>query len=113
MGTSQFIDGTIHSFLWTKATGMQGLEPLPGAFATIAGCCRTINDHGDVVGFAFDNAGMHAVVWINRKISDLNALIPSDSALYLLNADSINEAFGQACVLPACTELHAFLATPE
>lgn len=116
VGTSQFIDGTIHSFLWTKATGMQGLEPLPGAFATIAGCCRTINDHGDVVGFAFDNAGMHAVVWINRKISDLNALIPSDSALYLLNADSINEVgqiVGQACVLPACTELHAFLATPE
>ena len=116
VGTSQFTDGTVHSFLWTKATGMQGLEPLPGAFATIAGCCRTINNHGDVVGFAFDDAGMHAVVWINRKIRDLNALIPSDSPLYLLGAYSINDAgqiVGQACALPECSELHTFLATPE
>jgi probable HAF family extracellular repeat protein len=116
VGTSEFTDGTIHSFLWTKATGMQGLESLPGAFATIAGCCRTINGHGDVVGFGFDDAGMHAVVWINKKISDLNVLIPSDSPLYLLGAYSINDAgqiVGQACVLPECMELHAFLATPK
>jgi probable HAF family extracellular repeat protein len=116
VGTSQFTDGTIHSFLWTRAKGMQDLEPLPGAFATIAGCCRTINNHGVIVGFAFDNAGSHAVVWINKKISDLNALIPTDSPLYLLNADSVNdsgEIVGQACVLPDCSELHAFKATPE
>jgi probable HAF family extracellular repeat protein len=116
VGTSQFTDGTVHSFLWTKATGMQGLEPLPGAFATIAGCCRTINDRGDVAGFAFDNTGPHAVVWINKKISDLNALIPSGSLLYLLSADSINdsgEIVGQACVLPDCSVFHSFRATPE
>ena len=116
VGTSQFTDGTIHSFLWTRAKGMLDLEPLPGAFATIAGCCRTINNHGVVVGFAFDNAGSHAVVWINKKISDLNALIPPDSSLYLLNAESVNdsgEIVGQACVLPDCSQLHAFKATPE
>jgi len=116
VGTSQFTDGTVHSFFWSKQTGMQGLEPLPGAFATIAGCCRTINDYGDVVGFAFDSAGPHAVIWINRKIKDLNTLIPADSPLYLLSASSINdsgEIVGQACELPDCTVLHAFLARPE
>jgi len=116
VGTSQFTDGTIHSFLWSKSTGMRGLESLPGAFATVAGCCRTINDYGAVVGFAFDDLGMHAVVWINGHISDLNALIPSNSPLYLLGAYSINDAgqiVGQGCMLPACTEFHAFLATPE
>lgn len=116
VGTSQFTDGTVHSFFWSKATGMQGLEPLPGAFATVAGCCRTINDHGEIVGFAFDSAGPHAVVWIDKKIRDLNTLIPADSPLYLLNASSINdsgEITGQACVLPDCSVLHAFLARPE
>jgi probable HAF family extracellular repeat protein len=116
VGTSQFTDGTIHSFLWTPAEGMQDLEPFPGAFATVAGCCHTINDHGEVVGFALDNAGSHAVVWINKEVSDLNALIPPDSPLYLLSADSVNnsgEIVGQACVLPGCSELHAFRATPE
>jgi probable HAF family extracellular repeat protein len=116
VGTSQFTDGTVHSFVWSKGTGMQGLEPLPGAFAAIAGCCRTINDHGEVVGFAFDGTGSHAVVWINKKIRDLNTLIPAGSNLYLLNADAINnsgEIVGQACVLPDCTEFHAFRATPE
>jgi probable HAF family extracellular repeat protein len=95
---------------------MQGLDPLPGAFATIAGCCRTINNLGDVVGFAIDGTGFHAVLWVNRKIKDLNTLIPAGSPLYLLSADSINdsgEIAGQACVLPDCTEMHAFLAKPE
>ena len=116
VGTSQFTDGTIHTFLWTRDTGMQDLEPLPGAFATIAGCCRNINDRGDVDGFAVDGNGLHAVVWIHKQIKDLNTLIPSDSPLYLLTADSINnsgEIVGQACVLPDCSQLHAFRATPE
>jgi probable HAF family extracellular repeat protein len=116
VGTSQFTDGTVHSFFWSREMGMQGLDPFPGAFATIAGCCRTINNLGDVVGFAIDGTGFHAVLWVNRKIKDLNTLIPTGSPLYLLSADSINDAgeiAGQACVLPDCTELHAFLAKPE
>ena len=116
VGTSQFTDGTVHSFFWSKATGMQGLEPFPGGFATVAGCCRTINDFGEVVGFAFDPAGSHAVIWIDRKIKDLNTLIPADSPLYLLGAYSVNDAgeiVGQGCVLPECTVLHTFLAKPE
>src|SRR5581483_7186006 len=53
-GTSQFTDGTIHSFLWTRQTGMHDLGTLPGAFATVAACCRTLNNKGQVVGFSID-----------------------------------------------------------
>jgi hypothetical protein len=71
-------------------------------------CVVVISPSGSILVFQ--------VVWINRKISDLNGLIPSDSPLYLLGAYSINDAgqiVGQACQLPECSELHAFLATPE
>jgi probable HAF family extracellular repeat protein len=116
VGTSGFTDGTVHSFVWTRATGMQELEAFPGAFATIAGCCRTINDHGVIAGFAIDGSGVQAVVWVDRKIRDLNTLIPANPSLFLLSANSINnsgEIVGQACLLPACSELHAFLASPK
>jgi hypothetical protein len=47
---------------------------------------------------------------------DLNTLIPANSTLHLLTASSINDAgeiAGQGCVMPACTEFHAFRATPK
>jgi probable HAF family extracellular repeat protein len=116
VGTSQYIDGTIHSFLWTKQTGMQDIGTLPGAFATIAPCCHTINNRDEVVGFSFDANGSTAFYWKNNVITDLNTLIPTNSPLHLLFAESINDAgeiTGQGCVLPACTELHAFRATPK
>jgi probable HAF family extracellular repeat protein len=115
-GTSQYTDGTIHSFLWTRATHMQDIGTLPGAFATIAGCCHTINNRDEVVGFSIDGNGSTAFVWKDRVITDLNTLIPADSPLHLLFADSINDAgeiVGQGCVMPACTELHAYRATPK
>jgi len=113
-GTSQFTDGTIHSFIWTEATGMQDLGTLPGAFATIAPCCHTINNRGEVVGFSIDGNGSTAFLWIDGVIRDLNTLIPADSPLHLLSAESMNDAgeiTGQACVMPACKELHAYRAT--
>jgi len=115
VGTSQYVDGTIHSFLWTKQTGMQDIGALPGAFATIAPCCHTINNRDEVVGYSFDANGSTAFYWKNNVITDLNALIQADSPLHLLFAESINDAgeiTGQGCVMPACTELHAFRATP-
>ena len=115
-GTSQFTDGTIHSFLWKQATGMMDIGTLPGAFATIAPCCHALNSRDEVVGFSIDGNGITAFVWRNGAIADLNALIPANSPLYLLNAQSMNddgEIVGQACVLPACTELHAYRATPS
>jgi probable HAF family extracellular repeat protein len=116
VGTSQYVDGTIHSFLWTRATGMQDIGTLPGAFATIAGCCHTINNRGEVVGFSIDGNGSTAFLWKDNVIRDLNTLIPADSPLHLLNTESMNDAgeiVGQGCVMPACTELHAYRATPR
>ena len=49
-------------------------------------------------------------------IRDLNTLVPADSPLHLLFAESINDAgeiTGQDYVMPTCTELHAFRATPK
>ena len=115
-GTSDFPDGTIHSFIWTREHGMKDLGTLPGAFVTVAPCCRTINDRGEIVGFSIDQNGMTAFVWKEGKIRDLNTLIPESSPLHLLGAYSINDAgeiSGQGCVMPACTELHAFRATPK
>jgi probable HAF family extracellular repeat protein len=116
VGTSQYIDGTVHSFFWTRSAGMQDLGTLPGAFATIAGCCHTINNQDEVVGFSIDGSGSTAFVWKDKVITDLNALIPTDSTLHLLNAESLNntgEIVGQACLLPACTEFHAYRASPR
>jgi probable HAF family extracellular repeat protein len=115
-GTSQFTDGTVHSFLWTKGTGMHDIGTLPGAFATIAGCCRTINNRGEIVGFSIDANGSTPFLWKDGQIKDLNTLVPANSPLHLLAAYSINDAgeiAGQGCVMPACTEFHAFRATPK
>jgi probable HAF family extracellular repeat protein len=116
VGTSQFTDGTVHSFLWKRGVGMRDLGTLPGAFATIAGCCGTVNNQDDVVGFSIDEFGITPFLWHDGTMADLNSLMPANSPLYLLSASSINEAgeiTGQACVLPACSELHAFRATPK
>jgi probable HAF family extracellular repeat protein len=116
VGTSQFKDGTVHSFFWTKETHMHDIGTLPGAFATIAGCCRTVNNRAEVVGFSIDGNGSTAFLWKDGQIKDLNTLVPANSHLRLLGAYSINdegEIAGQGCVMPACTEFHAFRATPR
>lgn len=115
-GTSQFTDGTLHSFLWTRARGMRDIGTLPNAFVTVAPCCHTINNRGEIVGFSIDGSGATPFVWKNNEMRDLNTLIPADSQLHLLQAFSLNDAgviVGQGCVMPACTELHAFRATPN
>jgi probable HAF family extracellular repeat protein len=95
---------------------MPDLGTLSGAFATIAPCCHTINNRGEVVGFSIDGNGSTAFLWIDGVIRDLNALIPADSPLHLLSAESMNDAgeiTGQGCVMPACTEMHAYRAHIE
>ena len=90
--------------------------PFPAPSPTIAGCCRTVNNRGEVVGFSIDANGMTPFLWKDGKIQDLNTLIPANSTLHLMGAYSINdegEIAGQACVLPACTEMHAYRANSE
>ena len=116
VGTSEYTDGTVHSFLWTRTTGMHDIGTLPGAFVTVAGCCRTVNNRDEVVGFSIDANGITAFLWRDGRMKDLNTLIPANSPWHLLGAYSINdegEIAGQACVLPACTEMHAFRLSPK
>jgi probable HAF family extracellular repeat protein len=106
-------DGTIHAFLWTKRTGMQDLGAFPGAFVTTAVCCKSINDRGEVVGFAIDPTGMRALLWENGVMTDLNTLIPAHSPWYLQSTASINNAGEIAGQGTINGEVHAFLLTPR
>jgi probable HAF family extracellular repeat protein len=88
-------DGNIHPFVWTRETGMRGLSNLPGAIATVAPCCHTLNDRGEVVGFSIDSKGNpSAFVWRDQRMMDTNTLIPPGSPLCLQEALSINDAGG-------------------
>jgi probable HAF family extracellular repeat protein len=112
-GNSQAPDGTIHPFLWTRGKGIQDLGGFPGAVATIAPCCRTLNNRGQITGFWFDDMGNPSTfLWQNGKMTDLNDLLEGDSPWQLLFAQSINdsgEISGQGVING---ELHAFLARP-
>jgi len=130
-GGSLSTDGTVHPFLWTKETGMQDLGAFPGAVATAFPCCNTLNNKGEAAGLTVDsNFNLRAWVWRDQTKTDLNTLIPKDSPLYLTDSGSINDS-GQiagwaivksSCPVQsppawevnqsACTETHAFLATP-
>lgn len=71
------------------------LDPgtFPGAVATVAPCCHTINDRGQVVGFWFDAMGnVRAFLWQDSVLTDLNDLIPEGSPWQLLFAEAINDA---------------------
>jgi probable HAF family extracellular repeat protein len=117
VGQTHMLDGSVRSFLWTRASGMRDLGTFPeGAFLTVAGCCHTINDRGQIVGFSIDNDfNMRALLWLDSVPTDLNSLIPVDSPWYLLAAASINdvgEIVGWAVNLNTF-EVHAFLASPN
>jgi probable HAF family extracellular repeat protein len=105
-----------HPFLWTRETGMRDLGVLPGDFV---GAGLGMNNKGQVVGPSFSAPGPtsgspRAFLWRDGVMSDLNALVPADSPLYLLLAYGINDVgeiagFG---VQTSTGDIHAFLATP-
>ena len=112
-GAASALDGTIHAFLGSKGKPMQDLGAFPGAFVTTAACCKSINDRGEVVGFAIDPSGFRALIWQNNVPVDLNTLIPTGSGWYLESTCSINNAgeiAGQGLING---EVHAFLLTPR
>ena len=112
VGGASAPDGTLHAFLWTKSKGMQDLGAFPGAFATFAPCCKTINDRGEIVGVAIDATGPRALVWQGNVPVDLNTLIPANSGWYLQFTASINNAGEIAGQGTINGEVHAFLLTP-
>jgi probable HAF family extracellular repeat protein len=108
-------DGTIHAFLWTRATGMQDFGAFPGAIVTVPPCCNTINDRGEMVGFSIDGTTFNsrAIVWQGKTPVDLNTLIPKGGPWYLQAANSVNdfgEIVGQGLIHG---QVHAFVATPS
>src|SRR5207245_2610065 len=71
-------DGTLHAFLWTRQTGMLDYGAFPGAVATVPGCCHTINDRGEIVGFSVEpgnSYGRRALKWQGRETQALQALV--------------------------------------
>jgi len=105
-------DTIIHSFLWTKAKGMQDLGTLSGDAISLGGW---INNKTQVVGWSCDSSGnCRAYLWQNNVMTDLNSLIPAHSKLYLMFAYGITDAgdiVGQA-LDKSTGDLHAFLARP-
>jgi probable HAF family extracellular repeat protein len=108
-------DQALHSFLWTRETGMQDLGTLPGDVNSLPGGTGGINNRRQVVGWSCDSVGnCRAYIWQNNVMTDLNALIPPTSPLYLMIAFAINNAgeiVGQA-VQKSTGDVHAFLLSP-
>ena len=118
-------------FFGPRKRGCRISGAFPGAVVTGIPCCGTLNDRGEAVGLTADsNFNLRAWLWRDHTKTDLNLLIPKDSPLYLMAGFAINDLgqiVGQAIVKSscpvqsppawqvkqsACTEIHAFLATP-
>lgn len=108
------LTANFHAVLWTKDHTIRDLGTLPGDNVSEA---TGINNKGQIVGVSYPSS--HAFLWQDGVMTDLNTLIPSNSALYLISTGDINdegEITGQACVVAngACTsEMPAFLAVPD
>jgi probable HAF family extracellular repeat protein len=102
-------DTNFHAFLWTETTGMQDLGTLPWDVNSAA---ISINDAGEMVGLSLDaKFNPRAFFWQNGVMTDLNALIPGGSPLFLLTGCSINsrgEIIGIA-VEKSTGDVHGYL----
>lgn len=109
-------DGTVHAFLWTRQTGILDYGAFPGAVATVAGCCHTLNDRGEIVGFSVEPNNPYfgrALLWQGAEPKDLNDFVRAPSPfVHLLAANSISDA-GEIIGMGVTKagEVHAFLAT--
>jgi len=74
-----------------------------------------LNNHNQIVGSSCDDQGnCRAFLWQNGQMVDLNSLIPANSPLYLVFAESINDAgtiVGNA-VNTVTGDMRAFMAIP-
>jgi len=81
-------DESFHAALW-KNGHVTDLGTLAGDCFSIA---NAVNSRGQVIGQSFScDFTSRAVVWINGSIIDLNAAIPANSALQLVETDNIND----------------------
>ncbi len=110
--------GPPHVWVWTRQTGIVDYGAFPGAAATVVGCCHTINDRGEIVGFSVepDNPyGMRALIWEGKEPKDLMSFIRDPGPfVHLLGAFSINDAGEIVCQgITTSGEVHACLAVPN
>ena len=106
-------DLTTHAFLWTEESGMKDIGTLPGDTFSFG---EAINDLGEVGGYSCDiNFNCRAFIWHNDMATDLNALIPPDASVFLIDVFSINsrgEITGEAVQI-STGEVHAYFASPD
>jgi probable HAF family extracellular repeat protein len=93
-------------------TGMRDLGTLPGDVNSVG---LGINDRGEVVGESGDASGnSRGFLYQNGVMYDLNTLIPANSPLFVLSANSINSGGEIAGVgMTSDGDVHGFLATPS
>ncbi len=113
VGTSDTAgDASFHGFLWQQGH-ITDLGTLAGDSYSSA---IAISNHGLVLGVSISASfSPRAVLWRNGIATDMNTLVPQDSALYLESACSINEKgeiIGFAALKSNPSETHAYLARP-
>ena len=110
--TSGPVGAETEAVLWQGGVA-SGLGTLPGDVASIG---SAISDNGKVVGQSCDaNDNCRGFLWQDGVMTDLNALVPPDSALDFPDPVGINSR-GQIVglgVVKSTGELHAFLLTPN
>jgi len=113
VGTSDTTgDASFHGFLWQQGH-ITDLGTLTGDAYSIA---VAIGNNGLVLGASISASfSPRAVLWRNGTATDLNTLVPQDSALYLESACSVNdkgEIIGFATLKSNPSESHAYMAKP-
>jgi len=95
VGTA-FNNTTNRAFLWQDGMA-RDLGTLPG---DAMGHGNAINDKGEVVGQSCDvSNNCRAFLWRHGVMNDLNTLIPSDTALYLVDPQGIKFLAGRSWVV--------------
>lgn len=114
-GASDTATGPKHAFLsGPNGNALQDLGTLPGGTNSQA---DSVNDSGQVVGFSTSDSRdgrAHAFLYSNGVMTDLNALLPANSGITLLEATHVSNSgyitgFG---FLAADGNLRAFLLKP-
>jgi probable HAF family extracellular repeat protein len=113
VGTSDTIhDQSFHAFLWQQGH----ITDLGTVIGDSFSAAVTISNNGMVLGISLDASfNPRAVLWRNGTATDLNTLVPQNTALYLESACSINakgEIIGFAVLKSNRSESHAYLAKP-
>ncbi len=102
-------DDTFHGFVATSS-GIQDIGTFGGDNSFALG----VNNSGQAVGMAQTTRGViHAALWHNGKLTDLNTLIPSGSGWELYIAGGINERGQIVGTGGVGNTVHAFVLTPK